>query len=227
MTRDSDIVDYLLGELGPDDRARVEARMRDDAAFREEVERMRPVVGGLEAMPAGAWDEDAALPPLPALPPLGALQERRARRWPPALRPAYAVAACIAVLAIGVAIGAVVTDRGADAGPAIALARFGEGGPGAQGVARVVSTDGGEMRLQVSGLAPSRGREFYELWLLDGPTDAMSLGSFRVPASGRADVTVPLAVPMRDFRFIDVSVEPEDGVATHSGRSVLRAPTTA
>ena len=33
-------------------------------------------------------------------------------------------------------------------------------------------------------------------------------------------------VALTDFRFIDVSREPTDGVAMHSGRSVLRAPTT-
>ena len=226
MSRDDDIVDYLLGELGPEERARVEQEMRDDPAFREEVERMRPLVADLEGLPGEAWVPDGPVPPLPPLPPIPELEERRARRRI-SMRPAYAVAASIAVLLIGVAIGAVVTNRGADAGPAIALGRVGEGGPDASGVARVVSSGDGELRLEVSGLAPSAGRQFYELWLLDGPTDAMSLGSFRVPSSGTAQVTVPLPVPIGDFRYIDVSVEPEDGVATHSGRSVLRAPTSA
>ena len=226
MTRDHDIVDYLLGELEADDRDRVERAMREDPAFREEVERMRPVVADLEALPGEAWETGDAVPPLPPLPPLTELEERRARRRL-SVRPAYAVAASIAVLLIGVAIGAVVTNRGADAGPAIALGRVGEGGPDASGTVRVIASDGGELRLQVSGLAPSAERQFYELWLLDGPTDAVSLGSFRVPSSGEATLTVPLPVPLSDFRYVDVSVEPEDGVATHSGRSVLRAPTSS
>ena len=91
----------------------------------------------------------------------------------------------------------------------------------------MVSSDESAMHLEVSGLPPSGTAQFYELWLLDGPRKAMSLGSFRVPSSGAADVTVPLPFPITDFRYIDVSVEPEDGVATHSGRSVLRAPTAA
>ncbi len=165
-----------------------------------------------------------AVPTTPA-PRVTGPREPRTRRLI-SVRPAYAVAASVAVLVIGVAIGAVVTNRGADAGPAIALAPVGEGGPEASGVARVIRSGAGELRLEVSGLAPSGTREYYELWLLDEPAHALSLGSFRVPGSGGAEVTVPLPVPIGDFRYIDVSVEPEDGVATHSGRSVLRAPTS-
>ena len=224
-TRDDDIVDYLLGELGPGDRARVERAMREDAGLREEVERMRPLVADLEAVPDETWG-GATVPPLPPLPPLTGLDRHRAaRRF--ATRPLAAVAASLAVLAAGIAIGVAVTNRGDDAGPAIPLARIGEADPGASGEARVVSTDGGALSLRVSGLAPSSRSQFYELWLLDGPAKAVSLGSFRVPTSGAAVLTVPLPFSITDFRFIDVSVEPEDGVATHSGRSVLRAPTAA
>jgi anti-sigma-K factor RskA len=232
MTRDHDIVDYLLGELDPQGRARVEERMRDDPAFRDEVEHMRPVVADLEALPGEAWGAGEAvpalppLPPLPPPPPLSELEERRARRRLP-VRPAYAVAASIAVLLIGVAIGAVVTHRGADDGPAIALARIDQGGPAAAGTARFVSSGGGQLRVQVDGLAPSSTHDFYEVWLMDGPGVAMSIGTFRVPASGHASVTMPLPVPVTDFGYIDVSKEPEDGNAAHSAHSVLRGPTTA
>jgi len=82
------------------------------------------------------------------------------------------------------------------------------------------------LRVQVSGLAPSPAGEFYELWLMDGPTRLVSLGSFRVPSSGAAEVAVPLPVPLRDFAFIDVSVEREDGDPAHSGESVLRGSTS-
>ena len=54
--------------------------MRDEPAFRGEVERMRPLVADLEALPGEAWDAGAAVPPLPPLPPLSELEERRARR---------------------------------------------------------------------------------------------------------------------------------------------------
>ena len=224
MSRDEDIVDYLLGELPPADRARFEREMGDDAGLREEVERMRPLVGDLDALPGEAWG-GTPVPALPPLPPLASLDQRRAARRRLAVRPAVAVAASLATLAVGVAIGAVIANRGADAGPPIALARLGDASATAAGTARVVSSDGGALKLRVSGLAPSTRAQFYELWLLDGPTKAMSLGAFRVPSSGAASLTVPLPVSLTDFRFIDVSVEPEDGVATHSGRSVLRGAT--
>ena len=79
--------------------------------------------------------------------------------------------------------------------------------------------------MDVSGLAPSDGGAFYELWLLDDADRMVSLGSFRVPASGRAEIDVPLPVPVTDFRYIDVSREPDDGDPAHSGDSVLRGPT--
>ena len=226
MSHDHDIVNYLLDELGPDDTARVERRMRDEPAFGGEVERMRPLVADLEALPGEAWDAGAAVPPLPPLPPLSELEERRALRRLP-IRPAYAVAASIAVLLIGVAVGAVVTHRGADEGPAIALGHIDQGGPAAAGTAHFVNSGGGQLRVQVNGLAPSSPHDFYEVWLMDGPGVAMSVGTFRVPASGHASVTMPLPVPVTDFRYIDVSKEPEDGNAAHSAHSVLRGPTTA
>ena len=225
MSRDADIVDYLLGELSPNARAAVERRMREDAAFRREVDRMRPVVADLEALPADAWDR-GGVPPLPDLPPLAATPARERRwRWP-SWQPVAAVAACVALLAAGLGIGALVFGGGDDdAGPPIALARIGDGSPAAAGEARVVSSDDGGLRLRVSGLDPSAPDGFYELWLLDGPERLLSLGSFRVPASGSAQVTVPLPVDVGEFRYVDVSVEQDDGDPSHSGVSVLRGPT--
>ena len=61
---------------------------------------------------------------------------------------------------------------------------------------------GGRATLAVSGLAPSRRGEFYELWLLSPPGDLVSLGSFRV-AAGRprdargAGAGRPVPVPVR------------------------------
>ncbi|HEX2504148.1 MAG TPA: anti-sigma factor [Miltoncostaeaceae bacterium] len=227
MTPDSQIVDYLLGELAPDERAAIERRMREDPGFRREVERMRPVVAGLEALPSDAW-ERREVPPLPDLPPLPAAPAPEAPRprWPP-WAPVAAVAACAALIAVGLGIGALVFggDGGDDAGPAIALARVDDGGPSATGEARVVASDQGGLRLRVNGLEPSAPGGFSELGLLDGAERLLSLGAFRVPASGAADVTVPLPVDVTDFRFIDVSAEREDGDPGHSGVSVLRGPT--
>ena len=220
------ITDYLLGELPEARRAEVERRIAGEPAFADAVARMRAVVDGLEAVPDLGWpaDEPPALPPLPPLPGLA-----RPRRFAWAMpRPAVAVAAAVAVLAAGIAIGALVAGGGDDAppeGPALALARLGDAGSSAHGEARVVGGDADTLRVQVSGLRPSGAGAVYELWLLDGADRLLSLGSFRVPASGDAEVDVPLPVPVTDFRYIDVSLEPEDGDPAHSGDSVLRGPT--
>lgn len=219
MSRDTDIVDYLLGELSPEDRDRVEARMAEDDLFRAEVERLRPLVTELSELPDEAWDT-GVVPPLPA--PAAPSRERRV-----AVRPWLAVAAALVLLAVGVAVGLLVRGGGGPAeGTAIALAPLPGAGGGAGGTATMVDGDT-EMRLDVHGLAPSPSGQFYELWLLDGPRRVMSLGSFRVPSSGAAEVTVPLPVDAADFRYIDVSREREDGDPGHSGDSVLRAPTSA
>lgn len=224
MSRDADIVDYLLDELAPEDRRRVERRMAEDELFRAEVERLRPLVVELETLPPEAWDP-GEVPPLPVLPPLPATPAPAGRRRL-AVNPWLAAAAAVVVLAVGVGIGVLVTGGDdAPAGPSIALAPLGAADPAAAGTATMVDDDTG-MRLDVHGLSPSEPRAFYEVWLLDGPERVMSLGSFRVPASGSARVTVPLPVAATDFRYVDVSVEREDGDPGHSGESVLRAPTS-
>jgi hypothetical protein len=53
----------------------------------------------------------------------------------------------------------------------------------------------------------------------------VSLGSFRVGPDGRATLEVPLPVDPSRYRFLDVSVEPDDGDPSHSSRSILRGRT--
>ena len=226
MSRDAHIVGYLLGELGHDERRAVEDRLSRDPAFGEEVDRMRAVVTELDAVPALGWGASEP-PPLPDLPPLAELgRPRRAR--PGGVRPFVAVAAAVAVLAAGIGIGVIVAGDGdGGAGPVLALESLGEASEQASGEARVVSGDSEGLRLRVDGLEPSASGEFYELWLLDGPEQLISLGSFRVPSSGAVEVAVPLPVAVSDFAFIDVSVERQDGDPGHSGRSVLRGATSA
>ncbi len=95
MSRDADIVAYLLGESSPEEGAAVERRMGEDAGFRREVERMRPIVAGLEALPPEAW-EPGRVPPLPDPPPLPAAPAPERPRPRRAWWPVAAVAACLA-----------------------------------------------------------------------------------------------------------------------------------
>ena len=57
------------------------------------------------------------------------------------------------------------------------------------------------------------------MWLIDSQVEGMiSLGPFR----GNGDYPIPSSVDPADFPIVDISIEPSDGVPTHSGVSILR-----
>jgi anti-sigma-K factor RskA len=228
VTQHEQMADYLLGELAPEQARRFEAALAQDAALRAELERLRTVVDRLEALEPAAWQADLPLPPLaldaaaaPAPPPA------RARFWrrPLVLRPLLAAGLAVALLALGIAAGLLVDRDDGAGGRAVVLAPVAPLGGGAHGTARFAAQDS-EAKLHLTGLRPSRDGDFYELWLLNSPKDLVSLGSFKVPASGTVDVTVPLPGDPARFAALDLSVESGDGDPAHSGRSVLRAPLT-
>jgi hypothetical protein len=82
---------------------------------------------------------------------------------------------------------------------------------------------GGSVRVALDGLAPLGRGEYLELWLLRDGEDMVSLGTFRAGADGRVRVALPVGVDPAAARFVDVSVERDDGDPAHSGRSVLRS----
>jgi anti-sigma-K factor RskA len=232
MSQPIDISDYVLGELSGEDLAEAERRMREDPAFRAEFERLRPAVQRLEQLPREAW-EDVEPPPL-AIP--ASEQSRpdpgRPRPWwrqQLSLRPAFAALASAMLVLVGVGAGLLLgngdTDDPGAGGRTLALEPIEPRGTGASGSAELIGAGGGEAVVDVSGVSPNEPGEFYELWLLTSPDDLVSLGSFKVGSSGQTTVRVPLPVDPSEFEFIDLSVERDDGDASHSGRSVLRAPT--
>ena len=231
MSSPIDAAGYLLGELGPDERAEAERRMRTDPAFAREVDRLRPVLVGLEDLPTEAWER---LEPPPIVLPEGApsagpgLMERlRVAFAGTGVRVATGAVAVVAALAVGFGVGVL---AGGDDTPTpertLTLAGLPEA-PGAEGTAQVfaAASGTGELEVDVTGLAPSGPDEVYELWLLNTPADLRSLGTFTVPESGTASVSVPLPVPPEQFAVVDVSRETLGGDPSHSGRSVLRADT--
>ena len=164
MSRDPDTSTTTCWTSSPEEGAAVERRMGEDAGFRREVrERMRPIVAGLEALPPEAWPSRTGPPPLPAAPPAPRRAPRPSgpgrggrggRLSPPSPR------------ALALPGGGGVGDRrpglrgrrrrSGGGGPAIALARVGEGGSAAAGQAPVSCppTTAG-CGCGVSGLAPS------------------------------------------------------------------------
>ena len=225
MSARDHLSDYLLGELSPGERARFEAELSRDPALAAEVERLRPVVARLETLDPSAWDDGADPPPLPSLRP----ERPAASRWwkrPLLLRPVAAAVLAAVLLAVGVAAGLLLGGGDGDRGGRdIALTAVQPLGGDASGSVRF-SPSGDNATIHVAGLPPSRDGSFYELWLLNSPDDLVSLGSFRVPASGEIDVSVPVPGDAGKFSAFDVSVEPPDGNPAHSSKSVLRAPLT-
>jgi anti-sigma-K factor RskA len=172
----------------------------------------------LEALGPDEWRPEP--PPALVMPP-GA--EAAPRRRALTLRPLPALAAVLLLLALGAGGALLITAQDPAPSRTLTLTSLQPDGA-AQGKVRLART-GGRATLAVSGLAPSRRGEFYELWLLSPPGDLVSLGSFRVPAGGRATLQVPLPVDPSRYRFLDVSVEPDDGDPAHSSRSILRGRT--
>lgn len=70
-----------------------------------------------------------------------------------------------------------------------------------------------------AGNGASAGDAYLELWVINSDvSDMHSLGV--VTESG--SFALPLGVTPQDFPIVDISIEPRDGVAAHSGQSVLR-----
>jgi anti-sigma-K factor RskA len=210
------LLDYLLDELDPSERAAFEAAPERVA----EAERLRPIVSRLESLAREEWDPPEA--PTLALPRAPEPQPAQ-RRLVLALRPM--VAACLAVLllALGIGAGLLLGNGGSDRGRKLVLEPVEPAGGAAHGTVTIQARDG-RAKFTLRGLKPSAGGNFYELWLMNSADDLVSLGSFRVPASGEADVTVPLPADPDSFAALDISAEPGDGNPAHSTRSVLRAP---
>jgi hypothetical protein len=141
-----------------------------------------------------------------------------------------AALASIVLLAFGVSAGLLLAggdDEGAGDGDLerVELAPV-VSAENAGGTAELRPVAGGRAKVELTGLRPSGPRDFYELWLLGDDGELVSLGSVRVPASGDASLDVELPVDPKQFRYLDLSREPDDGDPAHSTMSILRGPVT-
>ncbi|MBI1844864.1 MAG: anti-sigma factor [Actinobacteria bacterium] len=88
------------------------------------------------------------------------------------------------------------------------------------GSAKLVRLDGGAyaINLDLRGL-PKPAAGYFELWAIDTQVKGMvSLG----PLHGGGIYRLPTGINPRSFPIVDISIEPADGIPTHSGTSVLR-----
>lgn len=126
-----------------------------------------------------------------------------------------------AALALIVAIGAVLIsnlDDDPDVLAEVSLTVLDDTDTDGWGNASVLQDDDSrQLRVDFGGIDSGSG--YLEVWLLDPDvTQLISLGPVR--PDGRYEI--PDGLNLSELPVVDVSVEPIDGVPTHSGQSVLR-----
>lgn len=154
----------------------------------------------------------------------------RTARW---AAPLVAVAAA----AVAIVVGVVVT-RDDSSTTTVASAElqfqpgFDEAGASAVASADLIDDDGDELiRIDDESLPFDLGEDAsLELWLIEtdpdgNVVDLVSLGD--IDPDGTRQFAIPPGYDPSVFSVVDISVEPHDGDATHSGRSILRGPLSA
>lgn len=192
----------------------------------------------LEAPPADIWDGIAArlqladddAPSRPAddraaggtvtVAPFG-----RSRTW---AMPLLAAAAAVVLIVGGIAITR--SGRPADTIAEVDLAfqpGFDEAGATSAAHAALLDDDGKESIAIVDATLPFELDEdaVLELWLIKpdaegGVADLVSLGD--IDPDGPLTFAVPAGYDPDLYSVVDISIEPHDGDASHSGRSILR-----
>jgi anti-sigma-K factor RskA len=200
--------------------------MRDVADIGSQTAELRD----LPAPPEHIWraiEADVKATAAPAAPPepVVDLAERRARRSRSRWLAPVLTGAAAAVLAVALTVG---FDRFVERAPAgsvtakATLAPLETVPPTAGGDVRVLSD--GQLRIDVRNLPLTSG--FHEVWLLDPDTPGKMVAVGNLPGSSEAVLTVPPGTDLNRYRVVDVSDEPHDGDATHSGKSLLRGTLT-
>jgi hypothetical protein len=88
----------------------------------------------------------------------------------------------------------------------------------------VIAEQNGKTQILVSaiGLKPSTQKQAYQVWLYNDQKNAKSLGFAAANKQGQLSGGATLPADYRSFKFIDISLEPVDRNAAHSGNSVMR-----
>ena len=197
--------------------------LREVADIGTETEDVRE----LPAPPESVWRAIEAGIATPVAP-VTDLAERRTRhpqarrRW---LAPVLSAAAAAVLAVAGTVVALGVLDRP----PAETVTAQATLSPlpkvpvGAGGSAEVTSA--GRIRIDARNLPLTPG--FHEVWLIDPGdlTKMVSLGS--LPGSSTVELPVPPGTDLNRYRLVDISDEPHDGDATHSGQSLLRGTLTS
>lgn len=178
-------------------------------------------------------DEEEEEEPLgPATPPARVFENEFKPAPPPKRSRNGAVLAILGVVAVIIALIFILAggDDEPDGGGGDGSPAAQNGGPagdtqdlapvnGKRGSGTVEVTDDGAT-ITIRGLPDPKGG-VYGIWLYSNVVRAEQLGTLP-DGSGELDVRLP--GDASEYRFLDVSLEPDDGNPNHSGDSVLRAP---
>jgi hypothetical protein len=150
------------------------------------------------------------------------LAERRERRSRPA--PWLLAAASVGGIVVGGVVTATVLDSSSEPPVTVAASVDLEPLPDwdASGTAELTLRDSGEQVLVVTLAADQAAVAdgYQEVWLIDSNVEGMvSLG---ILDGSSGEFVVPAGIDVADFPIVDVSLEPTDGVPTHSGNSIAR-----
>ena len=224
-----------LGALSPEEAARFEEAAASTSELVAQLDDDRATVSMLEAgvareaPPADLFDRVLArietetavvsapspVPPQEPAPRRRPFRERAGRLWP-----AFAAGAATSVAAVALVLALTGDDPGSpDARAAVTGT---EEFPGVRGEARLygAESDDGRLVVDLDDIpAPGPG-EHYEVWVLrESGGGAMEAVGVFSPAETSVDLEFSLPGP-GDYEAVDVSVEPDGGPASHSGRSL-------
>lgn len=210
------------------------------AAELAELKRLTHALGeidepiALEAPPASVWDAiatetqaDTDEQGTPSAPPVaasnGGTDELAARRQRRSSRPSWlaltaAAAAGVVVGGVGVSVVSGGDGRSADVVASAPLSQLQT--ESSAGTADVEVLDDGTRVLVVETDYEELVDAYYEVWLIDENIEGMvSLGHL---TGDTTEFTLPEGFDIKQFPIVDISIEPVDGVPTHSGDSVTR-----
>jgi hypothetical protein len=91
-------------------------------------------------------------------------------------------------------------------------------------IAQQSATGKNQILVSAVGLKPSTAKQAYQVWLYNSQKDAQTLGFAAANKQGQLQGGAALPSDYRRFKFIDISAEPVDRQAGHSGVSVMRGP---
>ena len=148
---------------------------------------------------------------------------RSRSRWSGRTAALTLVAAAVLLVLVPLGLSVVSSDDDADV---VAQAELEVLDPAAAGGhADLIAADDGGVLLSLDVEAQAPEDEYLELWLLaidDDGVETLSLGRF----DGEGPYEIPADVDRSRFNVVDISIEADDGDASHSGRSILRGELT-